>query len=83
VVGVAPEDDDGNLATEKAPQADDRYAEWLRDLEATADNGYEALFKAVTDSATWLREKLKTEPKTWNALKARAEKKRPVPVVAA
>lgn len=80
MVGVAPEDDDGNAASEKptgkpvavAPKG---YADWLTDLEAVADEGTEALQKAWKASDGALRDHLtKTNGKAWDAIKSKAAK---------
>lgn len=50
IVGVCPEDDDANAASEKpqarAAVAPAGYAEWLADFSAAADNGVKALAAA-------------------------------------
>jgi len=52
MVGVSPEDDDGNAATAKAEPkavpvvAPAGYADWLLDFKASADNGMAALAEA-------------------------------------
>lgn len=73
---AADEDDDANAASEpEAPKLDDaKYREWLGEMEAVAVEGYDALVKAVKDSSEDYRNKLKTDTKTWNALKTKAEK---------
>lgn len=83
MVGVAPEDDDGNAASEKpsgkpvavAQQAPKGYADWLTDLEAVADEGTQALQKSWKASNVALRDHLtKTNNKAWEVIKARAAK---------
>lgn len=83
MVGVAPEDDDGNAASEKpsgkpvavAQQAPKGYADWLTDLEAVADEGTQALQKSWRASNVALRDHLtKTNNKAWEVIKARAAK---------
>jgi hypothetical protein len=83
MVGVAPEDDDGNAASEKpsgkpvavAQQAPKGYADWLTDLEAVADEGTQALQKSWKASDVALRDHLtKTNNKAWEVIKARAAK---------
>jgi hypothetical protein len=75
IVGVCPEDDDGNAASEKPKAAAPvtvpaGYAEWLADFEATADNGPEALLAAWTASPAEFRAHMPAEKR--EALKAKA-----------
>jgi len=84
MVGVAPEDDDGNAASEKVtgskpvavkPSAPAGYADWLADMEALADEGTEALQHAWKKSNAALRTHLTTTNNAaWEALKAKAAK---------
>lgn len=82
MVGVAPEDDDGNAASVKQPSrpvavesAPPGYSEWLTDLMAVADEGTEALQKAWKASSVKMREALTTgSPGAWEAIKAKAAK---------
>ena len=55
MVGVAPEDDDGNAAVEAAPvvvakPVPEGYEEWVTDLTSAAENGLDALQAAWTAS---------------------------------
>jgi hypothetical protein len=77
MVGVAPEDDDGNAAAQKPAQAQAKatppagYAEWADNMLAVADTGLDALKKAWTASPDALRT---FAPADFNAsLKARAQ----------
>lgn len=84
MVGIAPEDDDGNAASQPAPlqkvALPAGYGDWLIDLEAVADNGSDALKKAWTTSRADFREHLtKTDNAKWEGLKARAAKVKAVP----
>jgi hypothetical protein len=84
MVGVAPEDDDGNAASEPttraqasvrppSPEAPDGYEEWLADLESTADNGTEALKATWDRSRPELRFHLTaTNQAMWEAIKKRS-----------
>lgn len=84
MVGVAPEDDDGNAASQTppsrpqavpmaAPSAPPEYANWLIDLEATADEGSAALEKAWKASQPYLRKYLTDSNKAkWEQIKDRA-----------
>jgi hypothetical protein len=88
MVGIAPEDDDGNAASsmtnghaQRGPSiaipksAPDGFDEWLIDLEATADNGSEALKAAWTKSQPYFRKHLTdTDNARWERLKAKAAK---------
>jgi hypothetical protein len=82
MVGVAPEDDDGNAASAKpasTPKAvltqPKGYQEWLADLEAVADEGTDALQKAWKKSDATLRDYLtKAHSATWDGIKAKAAK---------
>jgi hypothetical protein len=74
MVGIAPEDDDGNAASQgngsaareypkpttkaAAPSVPPGYDNWLIDLTATADNGTDALQKAWKASQPFLRKHL-------------------------
>jgi hypothetical protein len=89
MAGIAPEDDDGNAASQSATRgpsmqlpvnAPTGFADWLADLEATADEGTAALEKAWKASQPFLRKHLTdTQGPKWDALKARAAKvKEPV-----
>lgn len=83
MVGVAPEDDDGNAASAKpdskpvavkaAPPVG--YADWLADMEATADEGMAVLETAWKRSKTEYRNHLTTTNNSaWTAIKAKAAK---------
>jgi hypothetical protein len=76
IVGVCPEDDDGNAASEKpkaAPVAVPAgYAEWLADFEAAADNGVEAAQEAWSKAHPEFRRFIPAEKR--EAVKARAQK---------
>lgn len=80
MVGVAPEDDDGNAATQrqvttaKTPEkAPDGFGEWLVDLEAVAVEGTKALQDAWQSSPADLRGHLtKTDPAKWERIKTKA-----------
>lgn len=80
--GVAPEDDDGNAASQAAtnrPQAvakaPDGFDDWLADLELVAADGSEALKSAWTKSQPYMRQHLtSTDNAKWEALKAKAAK---------
>lgn len=76
IVGVCPEDDDGNAASEKPKAAASvtvpaGYADWLADFEATADNGPDALLAAWQASPVDFRQHMPAEKR--EALKARAK----------
>ncbi len=81
MVGVAPDDDDGNAASEKpssksvsvATTPPKGYSDWLADLEAVADEGTESLQKAWKASDVTLRDYLtKTKSKAWESIKLKA-----------
>jgi hypothetical protein len=61
MVGVAPEDDDGQAAVQRPAQAQAKaappagYAEWADNMLAVADNGLDALRKAFAASPVALR----------------------------
>ena len=79
-VGVAPEDDDGNLASAKgstvkvlAVVEPKGYSEWLADLEAVADQGIADLQKEWKKSRAEYRAHLtETNPAGWDTIKAKA-----------
>ncbi len=84
MVGIAPEDDDGNAATKSsgqvaqtlkasAPVAPAGFEDWLLDLTSTADTGTDALKKMWAGSRPEYRQYLtKTTPETIDTLKAKA-----------
>lgn len=77
MVGVCPEDDDGNAASERPRAAVPAtvpagYTEWLVDFEATADTGTEALLAAWAASPEPFRRYMPVEKR--DALKKRAAK---------
>jgi hypothetical protein len=83
MVGVAPEDDDGNAASQKpngattaAPsKPPEGFNTWVLDLEAAADNGRDALNAMWAKSRPELREFLqKTVTGAVEKLRARAAK---------
>ena len=83
IVGVAPEDDDGNAASAKPMQvisaapsgSPSEYDNWLADLSAVAEEGTEALQAAWKASQVMMRDYLtRTDNKAWEAMKARAAK---------
>jgi hypothetical protein len=69
---AADEDDDGNAAA--TVPVNDGYGEWLADMEAVADEGFDRLVAAVKQSKPAYRDRLKQDAKAWNALKVKAEK---------
>lgn len=78
--GVAPEDDDGNLASAKgstvkvAPVvAPKGYVDWLSDLDSVADQGINALQAAWKKSKAEYRAHLtETNNEGWELIKAKA-----------
>lgn len=86
LVGIAPEDDDGNAASQSngsgpqrvaaqtgPPRAPEGYDEWLSDLESVADEGTAALESAWKKSQPYFRKHLTdTNKGKWEALKAKA-----------
>lgn len=83
MVGVAPEDDDGNAASAKPTTAAAKpvsakpvgYNDWLIDMEAVAAEGTSALQTAWKKSKPEYREYLTTTNNAgWEALKAKAAK---------
>lgn len=80
--GVAPEDDDAeaaqgrgktNGAKQAAPSAPKGYDDWFTDLSAVVDEGTKALEAAWRGSKVEYRQYLtSTNPKGWEAMKARA-----------
>lgn len=82
MVGVAPEDDDGNAASEQtpkaktapasAPQVPEGYDDWLSDITAAADTGMDALGKAWQAAKPEYRKHAGMA--TLDTLKARAAK---------
>ncbi len=79
MVGIAPEDDDANAASEKPTTAavmPKGYSNWLADLQAVADEGTEALQAAWKASHVANRDYLtRTDNKAWEVMKARAAAK--------
>lgn len=83
MVGVAPEDDDGNAASAKPATAKPvavkppGYDNWLTDLEAVADEGTPALQVAFKKSTLDLKSYLTGHDNAkWEAVKAKAAKVR-------
>lgn len=89
MVGIAPEDDDGNAASAKsnghqtvvpvsaAPAGFDKWLDGLRDV---APEGLDALKKAWTSANPLFRQYLtKTAPDVWEGLKAKAAQAEQVP----
>lgn len=81
MVGIAPEDDDGNAASQAKTNGATTPAvttpagaqDWLTDLESVADEGTEALQKAWKASQPYFRQWLTTtQPDKITALKAKA-----------
>jgi hypothetical protein len=77
IVGVCPEDDDGNAASEKPAKvepkaAPDGYQDWLDNIAATADEGTETLKQTWAASPAEFRAFIPKE--TWESIKARAAK---------
>lgn len=67
-------DADGTTHEPTVPVVD-KYQEWLTDLEAVADEGYDKLVSAISKAPEQHRTRLKSvDLKTWHILKARAEK---------
>lgn len=85
IVGVSPEDDDGNTAVSAgtttaktapvaAPTAPDGYDDWRADFVATADTGIAAMTEAWAGSSLVYRTHWATEPRAVrDALRARAQ----------
>lgn len=83
MVGIAPEDDDGNAASGtgqarvEAPVKPEGFDAWWRDMEAVADNGTKALQDAWGKSKAAHRDyATKAQNTAWEALKAKAGKVR-------
>lgn len=81
MVGVAPEDDDGNAASEKpntktaVTKIPAGYGDWLADLDSVADEGTAALQKAFAASALDRKTYLTGNDKAmWDAIKVKASK---------
>ena len=80
MVGIAPDDDDGNAASarqprqveEEAPRAPMGYEEWLIDMHAVADTGADALETAWSKSKAEYRRFISEADK--KALKQKAAK---------
>jgi hypothetical protein len=82
MVGIAPEDDDGNAASQRPTQATAKpqtvstpegFDNWLLDLEASAKDGTEALTAAWKKSQPYMRKHLQdTNPAKVEALKRSA-----------
>lgn len=84
MVGVAPEDDDGNAASQgtsagpramaaKVPAVPDGFADFVADLEAVAVEGEAALKATWTKAQPYLRKHLTdTDSAKWERLKAKA-----------
>lgn len=82
MVGVAPEDDDGNAASQQSPSRPqavpqpvppEGFDEWLIELEATAMEGTEALQSAWKKSQPFMRKYLTdTDNARWERLKKKA-----------
>jgi hypothetical protein len=82
MVGVAPEDDDANAASNAAPsrpqsipaQKPAGYDGWWFDLEYAAEQGIKVLEKAWNDSRPEFKaHTVKVSADAWKALKAKAE----------
>jgi hypothetical protein len=79
IVGVAPEDDDGNAASlpQKPTMAPAGYGDWRDDLAAVAEQGTDALQKAWKESKAEYRAYLtSTNAEAWEALKKLAAGKK-------
>jgi hypothetical protein len=80
MVGIAPDDDDGNAASGRTQQQvevalPEGYGDWWDDMIATSDNGIKALREAWKKSAQEYRDYTTGQKtKQWEALKAKAEK---------
>lgn len=81
MVGIAPEDDDGNAASKPSAQIATQarqpasYDDWLLDMTACASEGETALKAAWTRSSIALREWITThDAAEWVKLKERAKK---------
>ncbi len=82
MVGIAPEDDDGNAASKtngqaattiKATSEPAGYQDWCMDLAAVAEEGVDRLKAAWTKSKPEYRTYLtKTQPEAWEAMKVKA-----------
>jgi len=87
MVGIAPEDDDGNAASQGgmnrpqavAAQLPFGYDDWLSDLEAAALEGVDVLKSAWTKSPPALRKHLTdTDNARWERMKARAAEEKAI-----
>ena len=82
MVGVAPEDDDANAASEKSSGVNPAvvtapigFRDWFTDLISVADEGTEALQKMWKASSASMRDHAtKHASKEWEAIKMRATK---------
>jgi hypothetical protein len=86
LVGIAPEDDDGNAASTNGPvkvpeglpramsPIPDGFAEWWADLQAVADNGTTELEQAFLNASKELRAYLVANHREpWERVKAKAK----------
>jgi hypothetical protein len=94
MVGIAPDDDDGNAASRPQnahremenelppdPGAPAGYDDWLDDLAAVADEGTEALQSAFTKSKLEYRRHLtQADAKKWAQIKTKAAARTPAGV---
>lgn len=95
MVGIAPDDDDGNAASARptnghremenelppAPAMPAGYDDWFTDMAAVADEGTQALQAAFTKSKVEYRRYLtQNEGRKWEALKAKAAARVPAGV---
>lgn len=82
MVGVAPEDDDGNAASEKSSGVNPAvvtapvgFRDWFADLISVADEGTEALQKMWKASSVTMRDHAtKHASKEWEGIKTKAAK---------
>jgi hypothetical protein len=66
----------GGSEEAKAPEPQppsQSYEDWLTDLRAVADNGYQALLQTVSNSPVQYKDKLRADKKTWLRLENAAK----------
>lgn len=74
-VAVGDDDDDGNRAGKKGPEAPKGYDDWLTDFQSVADEGFARLESTWKASPKAFRDHLQqTAPKLLAGLKAKAQK---------
>lgn len=72
-------DNDADATTPEPSVPSQSYEDWLTDLTAATDEGYDALLKAVSSSRADFKNRLRADKVQWKAMETKARQPKAVP----